>query len=63
MQWLKKEREAQGLTMDVLAKRMGKHSSFVAKTEGCERRLDVCEYATYCQKLGLDPRKGLHFFD
>jgi len=37
-------RRARGLTQEQLAKRLGKPQSFVAKTEGGERRLDVVEF-------------------
>jgi len=37
-------RLARGLTQEQLAKRLGKPQSFVAKTEGGERRLDVVEF-------------------
>jgi transcriptional regulator with XRE-family HTH domain len=48
-------RDQAGLTQQKLAKRLGKHQSFVAKYEGGERRLDVVEFVTIAQALGADP--------
>jgi transcriptional regulator with XRE-family HTH domain len=41
---LKARRKAADLTQTVLAKRLGKPPSYVAKYEGGDRRLDVLEY-------------------
>ena len=40
-------RNKAGLTQQKLAKRLGKHQSFVAKYEGGERRLDVHSVRLY----------------
>ena len=70
--WLKSERirrnaETDGeFTMRALAPRVsrllrrpGLSSSWVAKVEQKDRRLDVLEYAAYCVALGIDPYEGL----
>lgn len=49
------ERERAGLTQQKLAKRLGKHQSFVAKYEGGERRLDVVEFVLILREIGADP--------
>jgi ribosome-binding protein aMBF1 (putative translation factor) len=46
-------RGACGLTQQQLADRLGKPQSFVAKYEGCERRLDIAEYIEVGRKLGV----------
>jgi ribosome-binding protein aMBF1 (putative translation factor) len=46
-------RGARGLTQQQLADRLGKPQSFVAKYEGCERRLDIVEYIEVGRKLGV----------
>jgi transcriptional regulator with XRE-family HTH domain len=48
-------RDAAGLTQEKLAKRLGKHQSFVAKYEGGERRLDVVEFLKITRVIGADP--------
>ncbi len=48
-------RDRAGLTQQQLAKRLGKHQSFVAKYEGGERRVDVLEFLTISQAIGADP--------
>lgn len=55
-------RDKAGLTQQKLAKRLGKHQSFVAKYEGGERRLDVVEFVTIAQALGADPVQILRTF-
>ena len=54
---LRSERNAAGVTQQVLADKLSKPQSFVAKVEGCERRLDVVEYLHWCRALGVDPSK------
>ena len=48
-------REA-GLTQVVLAERVGRPQSFVAKYEGGERRLDVVEFVELVEAMGSDPQ-------
>lgn len=48
-------RDNADLTQEKLAKRLGKHQSFVAKYEGGERRLDVIEFLWITRVLGADP--------
>jgi len=48
-------RDDAGLTQQRLAKKLGKHQSFVAKYEGGERRIDVVEFLTITRAIGADP--------
>lgn len=48
-------REHAGLTQSEVAARLGKHQSFVAKYERCERRLDVVEFVQVCNALNISP--------
>lgn len=48
-------RTAAGLTQQALADRLGRPQSYVAKVEGCERRLDVVEFLTIAREIGVDP--------
>ncbi len=57
--WLKKQREAKGLTMRELGERMGVSHSFIGKIEQQERRLDIVEYLHYCKAIGIDPAEGI----
>jgi len=57
--WLKDAREAQGLTMRDLAKKLEVPHSFIGKVEQCERRIDVIEYIKYCQALNINPNDGI----
>ena len=52
-------RKAAGLTQHELAKRLRRPQSFVAKYEGGERRIDVVEFLTICQAIGVDSAKLL----
>ena len=53
------KRKAAGLTQTVLAARLGKPPSYVAKYELGERRLDVLEYLDVAAAIGFDPRELL----
>ena len=52
---LKEKRRAAGLTQTVVAERLGKPPSYVAKYEGGDRRLDVLEYLDVAAAIGFDP--------
>lgn len=46
-------RKLKGLTQVMLAERLGKPQSYVAKIEGCERKLDVLEFVELCRVLNV----------
>lgn len=48
-------RENAGLTQEQLAGRMKRHRSFIWKTEGGQRRLDLMEFVKWCRSCGSDP--------
>ncbi len=50
---LKAVRLRRGVTQQELANLLGRPQSFVAKTEGLERRLDVLEYLEICDALEI----------
>ena len=52
---LKARRKAAGFTQTVVAKRLGKPPSYVAKYEGGDRRLDVLEYLDVAAAIEFDP--------
>jgi transcriptional regulator with XRE-family HTH domain len=52
---LKARRKAAGLTQTVVAQRLGKPPSYVAKYEGGDRRLDVLEFLDIAAAIGFDP--------
>lgn len=47
-------RERQGMTQVDLAKRLGRPQSFISKYEKGERRLDVIEFISICDALGVE---------
>jgi len=51
-----------GLTQTKLAERLGKPQSFIAKYETGERRIDVLEFVTIAQAIGIDPMRLLRDF-
>lgn len=51
-------RERSHLTQQELADRMGRHRSFIWKTEGGQRRLDLIEFVKWCRACGVDPEKA-----
>jgi transcriptional regulator with XRE-family HTH domain len=53
------QRKAAGLTQTVLAERLGKPPSYVAKYELGDRRLDVLEYLDIAAAIGFDPSEPL----
>lgn len=57
--WLKTERQNQGLTVRQLALKIDEPFQFVSKIETAQRKLNVYEYVQYCEALNVDPVKGL----
>jgi len=56
---LKKARRAAGLTQQDVAGALDKPQSYVAKTEGYERRLDIIELMEFCDAVKADKRRIL----
>jgi len=48
-------RKSAGLTQQDVADVLGKPQSYVAKMEGCERRLDIAEFVDYARAFKRDP--------
>lgn len=46
-----------GVSQRELARRLGKHPSFVNKIELLERRLDILEFIAIAEALGMDSTK------
>ncbi len=59
---LRQARQKAGLTQHVLAKRLKRPQSFVAKYEGGERRLDIVEFVAVAAAIGADPARILRAF-
>jgi transcriptional regulator with XRE-family HTH domain len=53
------QRKAAGLTQTVLAERLGRPPSYVAKYELGDRRLDILEYLDIAAAIGFDPAEPL----
>ncbi len=56
---IRKARKDAGLTQTIVAKRLGHPQSFVAKYEGCGRRLDPVEFLHIAKALESDWEKLL----
>jgi transcriptional regulator with XRE-family HTH domain len=52
-------RKSAGLNQSELAKRLGRHQSYVSKVEQGERRLDVVEFVQFADAIAADPIKIL----
>lgn len=59
IQGLIETRKSAGLTQQEVANALGKPQSYVAKIEGCERRLDIAEFVDYSRALGRSAAKLL----
>ncbi len=57
--WLKTERQEQGLTVRQLALIIDEPFQFISKIETAQRKLNIHEYVQYCEALNLDPIEGL----
>ena len=51
---LVEKRKAAGLTQAVVAKRLGRHQSFVATAESGQRRIDVIELLDFAAAIGFE---------
>ena len=56
---LAEARSEAGMTQQILADRLDKPQSFVAKVEGYERRLDIIEFLEISSAIGYDPIPSL----
>ena len=56
-------RKANGITQAELADRLDTVQSYVAKTEGYERRLDILEFIAYCEAIGLQASQVIAEFE
>jgi len=54
---LTEARQSAGLRQVDVAKRIGRHQSYMAKVEQGERRLDVVEFLELTRAIGADPVK------
>lgn len=52
---LRQAREAAGLNQGELAKRLGKHQTFVSKIETAQRTLDLLDFLRWARETGADP--------
>ena len=59
IQGLIEARKSAGLTQQDVADALGKPQSYVAKIEGCERRLDIAEFVEYASALQSTPTRLL----
>jgi len=48
-------RKRVGLTQQPVADRLGKPQSWLAKVEGCERRLDLAEFIALARAMDMEP--------
>ena len=56
---LVKARLKSGFTQAVIAKRMHKSQTWIARVESGGRRVDVCEMIVFSRAVGADPMKIL----
>jgi transcriptional regulator with XRE-family HTH domain len=52
-------RQAAGLTQAEVARRLGRHQSFVAIVESGQRRIDVVELFDLAEAIGFEPERLL----
>ena len=50
-------RHGAGISQQILARKLGRPQSFIAKYEGGERRIDLIEFVAIARALGADPLK------
>lgn len=59
---LRELRVAKGISQGMLAERLGNTQTFISKVERGERRLDVVEFAEWCENLGEPPEAAFSEF-
>jgi transcriptional regulator with XRE-family HTH domain len=55
--FLVERRKKAGLTQTEVAKKLGRHQSFVATVESGQRRIDVVELLDFAEAIRFDPRE------
>lgn len=63
LEWLRKSRKENGMTMRVVANELKIPHSWIGKVEIGERRLDIMEFVKLCRVLGADPHEGLSLLE
>jgi transcriptional regulator with XRE-family HTH domain len=61
-QILKQCRQESGLTQTDLASRLDVHQSYVSKIENGERKVDIVEFVSIVQGMGVDPIAVLNHY-
>ena len=56
---LVEERKAAGLTQAAIAKKVGRHQSFMATVESGQRRIDVVEFLDLARAIGFSPEEAI----
>jgi transcriptional regulator with XRE-family HTH domain len=62
LELLRSWRAKAGLTQTEVGERLGNTQTFVSKVERGERRLDVVEFAEWCEALGVAPSDGIQAY-
>jgi cyanate lyase len=57
--FLVESRKKADLTQTDVAKKLGRHQSFVANVEGGQRRVDVVEFLDFAEAIGFDASKAI----
>lgn len=57
--FLVEKRTRAGLTQAVVARRLGRHQSFIATIESGQRRIDVIELLDLAEAIGFDPHTAI----
>jgi transcriptional regulator with XRE-family HTH domain len=52
-------RRAAGFTQSDIAKKLGRHQSFVATVESGQRRIDVVDLFDFANAIGFDPVEAI----
>lgn len=61
--FLTERRKKAGLTQAEVAKRLGRHQSFVAGFESGQRRIDVVELLDIAEAIRFDPRDAIRWIE
>jgi transcriptional regulator with XRE-family HTH domain len=62
-EWLKKQREMQGLSLRDVGLRIERHHSIIGKVESGKRQITLVEFLFYCQTMGFNALEGIKLIE
>ena len=61
--WMRRKREARGLSLRAVGEILQRHHSVIGKLEQDRRRIDIIELLEYCRAVDADPHEAIELLE